>query len=125
MVSACFYGNTFISPSLFTELEIRQKKGILLKSIAFLVVEDPKPGIGSGSATLNALLCVAEYLAAKDGMTVRRVRGWKRPGLICLRAHIHVQVVSEEALCNAHILILHMVKGQHISACYNYNRCSD
>ena len=52
------------------ELQIRQHKGLIAEGVSFLVVEDPQPNIGSGSATLNALLCVAEYLAAKEGMTV-------------------------------------------------------
>ena len=53
------------------ELQIRQKKGFLSKEALLLAIDDPKPNIGSGSATLNALLCVAEYLAAKEGLTVR------------------------------------------------------
>ena len=52
------------------ELQIRQRKGLLGKDVVVLTVEDPNPNIGSGSATLNALLCVAEYLAAKEGLTV-------------------------------------------------------
>lgn len=66
------------------ELEVRQKKGILSQDVAFLVVEDPKQGIGSGSATLNALLCVAEYLAAKEGMTVRGRGGRGGAGADCI-----------------------------------------
>ncbi len=64
------------------ELHIRQRKGILSRDVAFLVVEDPKPNVGSGSATLNALLCVAEYLAAKEGLTVSSHGGahGKQPG---------------------------------------------
>lgn len=57
------------------ELHIRQKKGLVDEDAVLLVVDDPKPNIGSGSATLNALLCVAEYLAAKEGMTVREEPG--------------------------------------------------
>ena len=53
------------------ELQIRQKLGSIEKDTLLLTVEDPKPNIGSGSATLNALLCVAERLAAKRGLTVR------------------------------------------------------
>ena len=55
---------------LITELQIRQKKGLLDHDTFLLAVDDPKPNIGSGSATLNAVLCVGEYLAAKEGMTV-------------------------------------------------------
>ncbi len=35
-----------------------------------MAVDDPKPNIGSGSATLNAIICVAEYLAAQEGHKV-------------------------------------------------------
>ena len=52
------------------ELKIRQKLGSIEKGTLLLTVEDPKPNIGSGSATLNALLCVAERLAAERGQTV-------------------------------------------------------
>ena len=71
-----FIGNVAWSVAVFhfLELEVRQKKGTLSQNTAFLVVEDPKRNIGSGSATLNALLCVAEYLAAKEGMTVRSLQ---------------------------------------------------
>lgn len=55
----------------FQELRIRQEKGLLDGDTLILAVEDPKPDIGSGSATLNAVLCVAECLAAREGMTVR------------------------------------------------------
>ena len=54
------------------EMKIRQEKGLLSKNAILLAIDDPKPNIGSGSATLNALLCVAEYLAAREGRTVRR-----------------------------------------------------
>ena len=33
-------------------------------------MDDPKPNIGSGSAALNALLCVAERLTALQGLKV-------------------------------------------------------
>jgi fucokinase len=51
------------------ELKIRQKLGFIEKGTLLLTVEDPKPNIGSGSATLNALLCVAERLAARGNQT--------------------------------------------------------
>ena len=59
----------------FLELEIRQRTAVVAQGTVLLAVEDPKPNIGSGSATLNALLRAAEYLAAKEGMTVSRW-GW-------------------------------------------------
>ena len=33
-------------------------------------MDDPKPNIGSGSATLNALISVTECLAAREGHKV-------------------------------------------------------
>ena len=56
------------------ELKIRQKLGFIEKGTLLLTVEDPKPNIGSGSATLNALLCVAERLAARGNQTVSYAR---------------------------------------------------
>ena len=55
---------------LYTELLIRQNKGLLSSSTILLAVDDPRHNIGSGSATLNALLCVTEYLAAQNNETV-------------------------------------------------------
>ena len=37
-----------------------------------MAVDDPKPNIGSGSATLNALISVTECLAAREGHKVRQ-----------------------------------------------------
>ena len=53
-----------------TELHIRQGKGLLSSSTVLLAVDDPRHNIGSGSATLNALLCVTEYLAAQNNEKV-------------------------------------------------------
>ena len=57
-----------------TELEIRRQLGWIGPDTLLLTVEDPKPNIGSGSALLNALLCVAERLSARRGLTVRRAQ---------------------------------------------------
>ena len=35
-----------------------------------LALEDPRGGVGSGGATLNALLVVTEHLSAKAGFQV-------------------------------------------------------
>lgn len=63
--------NTYlhINP-LPTELQIRQEKGLICSTTAILAVDDPKPNIGSGSATLNALISVTECLAAREGHKV-------------------------------------------------------
>ncbi|KAJ7998244.1 hypothetical protein DPEC_G00220590 [Dallia pectoralis] len=69
------------------ELEIRQQRGGLSQKTLLLTVSDPQePGLGSGGATLNALLVAAEHLSARAGYTV----------------------VSADVLDDAYILILHM-----------------
>lgn len=40
------------------------------KETTVIVVEDPKSQIGSGGATLNALLVLAEHISAKKGFSV-------------------------------------------------------
>ena len=62
--------NCNINVILLPELEILQKKGCIDKSVFLLVVEDPKEGSGSGGATINALLTVAEYISAQRGYSV-------------------------------------------------------
>lgn len=53
------------------EFELRQSDGALPKDVIFLCVTDPQEGLGSGGATVNALLVVAEHLSVKNGLTVR------------------------------------------------------
>ncbi|KAJ8249080.1 hypothetical protein GJAV_G00230970 [Gymnothorax javanicus] len=67
------------------ELEVRQQFGTLPKGALLLTVADPQERLGSGGATLNALLVAAEHLSAKAGYTV----------------------VTADVLENAFILILH------------------
>lgn len=87
--------------SRLAELEVRRLRGGLgpRPPALLLAVEDPWARLGSGGATLNALLVAAEHLSARAGCTVRRdsfwwVRGgWKSGGdaggkgacLSCLR----------------------------------------
>ncbi|ELT87342.1 hypothetical protein CAPTEDRAFT_168598 [Capitella teleta] len=71
------------------ELKYHQQSGVIAKETLILTVEDPKSSVGSGGATLNALLVVAEHLSALQGFTV----------------------VNGDVLNGAHILILHM--GRH------------
>ncbi|XP_074864421.1 L-fucose kinase [Carettochelys insculpta] len=68
------------------ELEIRRRRGALGPHPLLLTVEDPTARVGSGGATLNALLVAAEHLSARAGCTV----------------------VSTDVLREARILILHM-----------------
>ncbi|XP_056381408.1 L-fucose kinase isoform X2 [Hyla sarda] len=67
------------------ELEIRQRRGVLPADTLILTVEDPQAHVGSGGATLNALLVAAEHLSSRAGYTV----------------------VSSDVLQGARLLILH------------------
>uniref|UniRef100_A0A4W4DQA1 L-fucose kinase n=1 Tax=Electrophorus electricus TaxID=8005 RepID=A0A4W4DQA1_ELEEL len=67
------------------ELEVRQQRGLLPPGALLLTVADPKERLGSGGATLNALLVATEHLSARAGYTV----------------------VTADVLDTAHILILH------------------
>ncbi|XP_007235113.3 L-fucose kinase [Astyanax mexicanus] len=67
------------------ELEMRQQRGVFPPEALLLTVPDPQERIGSGGATLNALLVAAEHLSARAGNTV----------------------VTADVLDDAHILILH------------------
>ncbi|KAL9974569.1 hypothetical protein ACROYT_G011620 [Oculina patagonica] len=49
------------------ELEIHQSKGFFDKDVLLLTLEDPKARVGSGGASVNALLVVAEHLSANAG----------------------------------------------------------
>ncbi|XP_040592823.1 L-fucose kinase isoform X2 [Mesocricetus auratus] len=68
------------------ELEVRQKREQIPAGTLLLAVEDPQTRVGSGGATLNALLVAAEHLSARAGFTV----------------------VTSDVLHAAWILILHM-----------------
>nr|XP_058135728.1 L-fucose kinase isoform X2 [Dasypus novemcinctus] len=68
------------------ELEVRQKREQIPAGTLLLTVEDPEAHVGSGGATLNALLVAAEHLSARAGFTV----------------------VTSDVLHSARILILHM-----------------
>lgn len=65
MVTLCV--PTFI---LLTELEVRQRREQIPAGTMLLAVEDPQTRVGSGGATLNALLVAAEHLSARAGFTV-------------------------------------------------------
>uniref|UniRef100_A0A8C4R8L3 GDP-fucose pyrophosphorylase domain-containing protein n=1 Tax=Eptatretus burgeri TaxID=7764 RepID=A0A8C4R8L3_EPTBU len=67
------------------ELEERQEAGAIPLSALILAIEDPPGGVGSGGATLNALLVAAEHLSMLAGHTV----------------------VSPDVFTSAHILIFH------------------
>lgn len=74
--------------SRLAELEVRRLRGGLgpRPPALLLAVEDPWAHLGSGGATLNALLVAAEHLSARAGYTVRGdslwwvQRGWKSGG---------------------------------------------
>ena len=52
-------------------MDIWQAKGIIDKGVILLTVEDPSSQVGSGGATLNALLVVTEHICARQGYSVR------------------------------------------------------
>ncbi|KAM6223797.1 L-fucose kinase [Rhynchocyon petersi] len=78
-----------------TELEVRQKREQIPKGTLLLAVEDPEIRMGSGGATLNALLVAAEHLSARAGHTV----------------------VTSDVLQSAWILILHMGRDFPLDDC--------
>lgn len=53
-----------------SELELLRKKGVFSKETYTVCVEDPELSVGSGGATVNALLMVVEHLSAKKGYNV-------------------------------------------------------
>ncbi|XP_056009006.1 L-fucose kinase-like isoform X1 [Ostrea edulis] len=77
------------------ELELRQAKGYIGKDVIVLTVEDPKSYVGSGGATINALVTITEYISAQQGHSV----------------------ISAEVLEQSKILILH--SGRQ----YPYDQC--
>lgn len=60
-----------------SELEGRQKRGALPADALLLTVPDPHTRLGSGGATLNALLVAAEHLSARAGYSVRFTLLWR------------------------------------------------
>ncbi|KAK6982593.1 L-fucose kinase, partial [Biomphalaria glabrata] len=82
--------------TLQQELEFAYAKGYFGKDVIHLVVEDPKSHVGSGGATLNALVTVVEYMSAKRGFTA----------------------INADVLQGARILILHTGRR------YTYEACS-
>ena len=68
--SAKVYIEKLLTYLFLTEIEVRQQKGHIPEDVIVLTVEDPKSEVGSGGATLNALLVVAEYISAKQGFTL-------------------------------------------------------
>ncbi|KAM7427970.1 hypothetical protein ABFA07_020984 [Porites harrisoni] len=77
------------------ELEIHQNKGFIDKDVLLLTLEDPKARVGSGGATVNALLVVTEHLSAKAGY----------------------ETLNLSVLENANILIMHMGRDFPFSSC--------
>lgn len=53
-----------------TVLRQRQRYGLIDKSTVLLTVNDPQEKLGSGGATLNALLVATEILSAKADYSV-------------------------------------------------------
>uniref|UniRef100_H3CAG6 L-fucose kinase n=1 Tax=Tetraodon nigroviridis TaxID=99883 RepID=H3CAG6_TETNG len=77
------------------ELELRQQRGSLPQDVLVTTVADRQEPLGSGGATLNALLVAAEHLSSRAGHTV----------------------VTADVLHDAHILILHTGRDFPWSSC--------
>ncbi|KAM3610089.1 uncharacterized protein V6R79_025181 [Siganus canaliculatus] len=77
------------------ELELRQRRGSLPQDSLLLTVQDRQEPVGSGGATLNALLVAAEHLSNRAGHTV----------------------VTADVLDDAHILLLHTGRDFPWSSC--------
>lgn len=77
------------------ELELRQQRGTLPEGALLLTVRDRQEPLGSGGASLNALLVAAEHLSSRAGHTV----------------------VTADVLDEAHILILHTGRDFPWSSC--------
>lgn len=71
---------------LTTELEVRQKREQIPAGTLLLAVEDPERRVGSGGATLNALLVAAEHLSARAGFTVSAHAAPFVPQWLCVGA---------------------------------------
>lgn len=52
------------------EINYLKKKGRIPDTLCVLTVEDPAKNIGSGAATLNALLVATEHLSVKQNYMV-------------------------------------------------------
>jgi hypothetical protein len=76
---------------IFPELATYQEKGFIAQETVLLTIADPwsntGSGVGSGGATINALLYTVEHLCARKGH----------------------QVLSPDVLSDADILIIHHV----------------
>uniref|UniRef100_A0A8C9ZY16 L-fucose kinase n=1 Tax=Sander lucioperca TaxID=283035 RepID=A0A8C9ZY16_SANLU len=68
------------------ELELRQQRGSLSRGALVLTVRDRQEPLGSGGATLNALLVAAEHLSSRAGHTVSSHAGRDFPWSSCSRA---------------------------------------
>ncbi|KAF7656552.1 hypothetical protein LDENG_00039590 [Lucifuga dentata] len=77
------------------ELELRQQRGSVSQGALVLTVRDRQEPLGSGGATLNALLVAAEHLSNRAGHTV----------------------VTADVLDDARILILHTGRDFPWSSC--------
>ena len=61
-----------------SELELRKQTGGISDSTIVLALEDPKGQVGSGGATINALLVVTEYISVQSGYTVTTSHNFTR-----------------------------------------------
>ena len=68
--SSFIYICMYVIHFYFPEFELRQNKGLIDKGTILLTVEDPQSQVGSGGATINALVAITEYISAHKGYTV-------------------------------------------------------
>ena len=76
MHSTLVCSNSCLNTSSLHRLAVlrqRQSYGLIDKSTTILTVDDAQDQLGSGGATLNALLVATEHLSAKAGYSVRPV----------------------------------------------------
>ncbi|KAF0040766.1 hypothetical protein F2P81_006664 [Scophthalmus maximus] len=91
------------------ELELRQQCGSLYEGALVLTVRDREEPVGSGGATLNALLVAAEHLSNRAGHTNRSI--------LNKEVSLFAQVVTADVLDDAHILIMHTGRDFPWSSC--------
>lgn len=68
IIHRCLYDQNV----LIVVLRQRQHYGLIDKSTILLTVNDPQDKLGSGGATLNALLVATEHLSARAGYSVSK-----------------------------------------------------
>lgn len=100
-VYVCWASASLPAHILNPELEVRQKREQIPAATLVLAVEDPETPVGSGGATLNALLVAAEHLSARAGFTVSAMGPGFMSELAWLWLHLYklIHLIQEPQLC--------------------------